>query len=125
MAHLELKRYSTEWSPSNYEADEANTAIFGVETGEFVMQVIHRVSTIFGNACVINIGDGDNEVGYDALAAGVTNVAGSAISDGAYVVNSIGKLYTSDDTIDIDYTAGASAASGKMTFTIVKGRLES
>jgi len=90
-----------------------------------VMQVIHRVSTIFGNACVINVGDGDNEVGYDALAAGVTNVAGSAISDGAYVVNSIGKLYTSDDTIDIDYTAGASAASGKMTFTIVKGRLES
>jgi len=124
MAHLELKRYSTEWSPSNYEADEANTAIFGVETGEFVMQVIHRVSTIFGNACVINVGDGGNEVGYDALAAGVTNVAASAASDGAYVVNSIGKLYTSDDTIDVDYTAGGTPASGKMKFTIVKGRLE-
>jgi len=124
MAHLELKRYSTEWKPSNYLANEANTAIFGVETGEFVMQVIHRVADAFGDSCVINVGDGDNEVGYDALAAGVTNVAAAAASDGAYVVNSIGKLYTKDDTIDIDYTAGGSAVNGKMRFTIVKGRLE-
>jgi len=125
MAHLELKTYSTEWSPSNYEADEANTPIFSVDAGEFVMQVAYRISTIFGDACVINVGDGDNEVGYDAIAAGVTNVAAEAFSNGAYVVNSIGKLYTSDDTIDLDYTAGASAANGKVKFTIVKGRLES
>lgn len=125
MAHMELKKYSVEWAPSNYKADEANTAIFSVSAGEFVAQVAYRVLANFGANCVINVGDGANEVGYDAIATGVTNTTATfAVSDGAYVLNSCGKLYTSDDTIDIDYTAGAANASGRMRFYILKGRIE-
>ncbi|GAG96732.1 unnamed protein product [marine sediment metagenome] len=124
MAHMELRKYSTLWAPADSAADEANTPIFGVSAGEYVVAAAYKVETVFGPNCVINFGDGDGEVSYDAIAKGVTNVLALTKADGAYLANSMGKLYTSDDTIDVDYTAGASNASGKMRFFIVKGRLE-
>jgi len=124
MAHLELRRYSTLWSPANYKENEANTPVFGVSAGEYIVAAAYKVETVFGPNCVINYGDGGGEVGYDAIAAGVTNVLALTQADGAYLVNAMGKLYTTDDTIDVDYTAGASNASGKMRFFIVKAQLE-
>ncbi|GAG96737.1 unnamed protein product, partial [marine sediment metagenome] len=65
MAHLELKKFSTEWSPANYEVNEANTALFAISSGEYVVGAAWRVVTVFGENTVINFGDSASEVGLD------------------------------------------------------------
>jgi hypothetical protein len=78
--------------------------VLSIPKGAFVRNVFVRVITAEGSTCTAKVGDGSDDDGFDASvdlnAAANTLTAGIAGTD-AYVINNIGKLYTSADTIDL------------------------
>lgn len=90
-----------------------------VKAGMFVHSVGLRVITAFdGTGVALNVGDGDDTVGYIATAditftpAPAVGAAQVIHSDDAAQDYARGKYYTADDTIDFAWTQGTTATTG-------------
>jgi len=122
MAHLELKKYSVDYSPANYKVNESQ-ALFAIDAGEMVVGGAARVLVAFDDAnATLSLGDTDVD-GY--LAVTDPQNTGFEQADGALLVNSLGKLYTSADTIDAKYVEGdTNGTAGLCRFYIITTRVE-
>ncbi len=107
------KRGKTNWTPSNYNANEAPMPILAVSAGDVVQSAFCRINTGFtATSAAILVGDGSAADGF--LDAGDITEATPATygpGDGAYIKEGL-YLYTVDDTIDVTYTVGAADATG-------------
>ena len=126
MAHMELKKYETEWKPANYAVNQT-AAIFSVDVGELIVTGGAYVVVAFDDAnCTITLGDADVD-GYMTSAQIDPQNTGFHIFGGALVVNSMGKLITNSTTqiVNAIYTQkDGDGTTGLVRFYIVKARLE-
>jgi len=122
MAHMELKKYSVDYSPANYKVNESQ-ALFAIDAGECLIGGAARVLVAFDDTNA-TLSLGDTDVDGVLLVTDPQNT-GFEQADGALLINSIGKLYTSADTIDATYTQGdTDGTAGLCRFYIITARIE-
>lgn len=104
------ERTVSNWTPTSYTSDQTDTVI-GVSAGDYsVGDCIIRTRVVFngsGTAAKIIVGDGDDPNGYCADGDIDETTVGIGRGAGAYFSTNP-KLYTTDDTIDIGFTANTS-----------------
>jgi hypothetical protein len=112
-----------DWSPAAVGANET-TPLFSLRAGARVLAAWCRVLTAWAGATTptFTLGDGADPDGYITDANANEEAAGAYDGTGAFIATpNQGKLYTADDTVDVDYVAGATpgATLGKVRFYIL------
>lgn len=80
-----------------------NIALFNVEAGVRVISASMRILVAAaGGSVAYGVGDGTDVDGYITDADMAETAAGLKNGTGAFLVTAGGKLYTADDTIDLD-----------------------
>jgi len=123
MAHMELKKYSKEFTPTNAKVNQTQ-ALFAIDDGECVIgAAAHMLVALDDANATLSLGDGTDPNGYMDVTS--PQNTGLEQADGAYLINSMGKLYTSADTIDAVYTeADTNGTVGTCRFYIITARME-
>ena len=124
MSLQQAKQYFFEytWFPTEAQLTTVGPTIFTVipvKAGWRVLDVNARVMVAFHASSVIEVGDGGDDDGYIVGGNITEQTAGMYQGMGAYQAGTSttgreGKLYTTDDTIDIAYTGDASAVAGSV-----------
>lgn len=114
-------RSKRHWTPANYNANEADTAIIPVGIGDVVQACFCRIGEDFDEtSAAIVVGDGSDPDGY--MDSGDITEATAGLygpGDGAYIKDGL-TLYTSADCISVGWniTSGAGSGDGWADFWI-------
>lgn len=101
------QRTWTNYVPANYNANEIVTVIT-VGVGDLVTGAFGNIRVAYdGTTPLIEVGDGSDKNGYVTSGNADCGNTGLKCGTGAYLVTVAGQLYTSADTVDINYTIGA------------------
>jgi hypothetical protein len=102
------QRTKTAYVPANYNANEIVTVI-AVGVGDLVTGAFGQVRTAYdGTTPLIEVGDGSDRNGYVTSTNADVGNTGLKVGTGAYLASAPGaQLYTAADTVDINYTIGA------------------
>lgn len=128
MPQLNWRRRSMRYTPSNYVANVVDP-VFNVTAGDLVGEIICRTVTAFdgsGTAAIFELGDGNDadryldggELEETSTTAATSWVRAIGATGGTYILYR-NFLYTTDDTIDVNFTAatGADGAAGAVEIT--------
>lgn len=126
---MELKWKLHQYTFRYSQYADSPVPIMGVRRGTLVTHVAVRVAQTFNNTTSITIGDGDTADGFGTVTHDSTrleNLAGVYFDQylDAAGAGANGKLYTTDDTIDVTYTASDTPSQGLMTIYIVYAEIE-
>lgn len=129
MDKQKIKIHSYTFKPTAYATSETGhpgaRKIMGVKRGTWVLGVMLRVGVAFnGTTPTISIGDGASAVGYMTTAQADIENTGLKAGYGTFFSGANGKLYTTDDTIDLAYTYTAVTSAGECTAIIVYAEVE-
>lgn len=125
---LKWKLHQFTFIPDDYAVTQTDVCVMDVHRGTFVRAVAMRVGTPFdGTTPTISIGDGSDAIGFMTTTEAAAGVAGLKNGIGEYLCtqqsagpNANGKMYTEDDTIDLDFTSpGAGCTEGVATVIIL------
>lgn len=126
MSFLNWRKFYFRWTPDDYTANSVE-AVMNVSAGMLIGPIVVRTETAFNGTnsnAVFELGDGgDVDRFVDAgeldehTAGNMVRAIGAA--NGGYVLYR-SHLYTSDDTIDVNFTAdtGGDGTAGAVLITI-------
>lgn len=106
---VNVAQFKIDFSEKNVEANDV-VQICTVPAGTRVLGVGYEVLTVEGAACTADIGDGANANGWDDAANLNSATAGGSVTGTDAYDTGMGKLYTSEDTIDLTMDDAADAA---------------
>ncbi len=108
MAFINIKERSvSNWTPASYTSNET-TSLFPVKAGEMVIAAFVRIRTAFNGTntdTAIDLGYGGDPNGFVENADLTETTVGLYHGSGAKLADDFGHLFTSDDTIDVVFTA--------------------
>lgn len=124
---LRIQQHYRDWSPAAVGSNET-TALFPVRAGTRVIAASAEPLTNAAGSTTstASLGDGTSVSGYITSGSGSGNLdlelstVGTKVQGtGALLLASLGTLYTTDDTVDVTYTANtAGATTPKVRFCI-------
>ena len=112
MAFINIKERSvSNWTPASYTSNET-TALFPVKAGEMVIAAFVRIRTAFDGTnsdAALDLGDAGDTNRLVENADLTETTIGLYHGSGAGLADDFGHLYTTDDTIDVVFTADTGA----------------
>lgn len=121
---LEWKLHKYTFKPGAYNTSEVRD-IMGVKRGTWVKAVAVRIGEAFnGTTPTISIGDGDDDEGFAAITDITIATPELYPGYGVFFSASNGKLYTGDDTIELDYIYNTGTTTGLATVYILYAETE-
>ncbi len=121
---LKWKRHSYSFKPVAYASSEVRV-IMGVKRGTFVRAVAVRIGEAFnGTTPTISVGDDTDDEGFVAMADITIGTPELYAGYGVYFSGINGKIYTVDDTIDLDYIYNTGTTTGFCTVYILHAAIE-
>lgn len=125
---LKLKKHIFNFDPTAAQLVVVGPTQFcamGVKRGTWVLGVAVRVGVGFnGTGAVIIVGDDDATNGFVAAADVTEATPGLYDGYGTFFSTTNGKIYTTNDTIELSYTGAADATTGACSVIIVYAELE-
>ena len=129
MAEQNWRKFTTLWSPDSYTADSVEP-IMNVAAGTLIGTIICRTVEVFngsGTDAIFELGDdGDvdryvdgGELEETSISAATSQIRAAGASGGGYVLYR-SHLYTTANTIDVNFTANTAGTrtTGKVAITI-------
>ena len=129
MSVLEWQRHDIIWTPNSYTANSVEE-VLNVAVGDLVGLIICRTTTAFdgtGTAAKFELGDDgdadryvdDGELEETSVSAATSIIRAAGASGGGYVLYR-SHLYTTANTIDVNFTAatGADGTTGAVQISI-------
>ena len=126
MAYLQFRQFSKQgWVPAAYATNET-FQMWNVEIGELVAACFARIEVAFdGTSPSASVGDGDDVDRFMTTTNLGVATTGLKRGTGAGFTETLGYLYTAQDTIDITFTAATgSPAAGRMSIWAYIARVE-
>lgn len=129
---LKWKIHKFDFTPDAHETTQTDVCVMDVHRGTFVRAVMLQIGVAFdGTTPTLSVGDDGSAIGFvttveaAATADGLKNGIGAYLNSIHAASNANGKLYTEDDTIDLDFTsAGEGTTEGQCTVIVVYAEIE-